>query len=100
MAVESPVAARRAMTQVEGLSCLDADAGSRGSAGRRPALAEDDCASLPERVRVLADVGRFVDEFFQLTGAQLRATRAVPGRGGAVRDRVQRLIVRQCTAFE
>jgi polyphosphate kinase len=74
------------MTQVEGRSSyLDADAGSLDSVGRRLALAEDDHASVPERMRVLADVGRFLDEFFQLTGAT----------GDSVRDRVEHLLVRQ-----
>ena len=80
------MAAERALTSVEGHSTyLDADAGSLESAGRRLALAEDPHASVPERVQVLADVGRFVDEFFQLTGAH-----AEP-----VRERVQLLLVRQ-----
>jgi polyphosphate kinase len=58
------------MTQVEERSSyLDADAGSLDSVGRRLALAEDERSAVPERVRVLADVGRFVDEFFQLTGS-------------------------------
>ena len=89
------------MTHVEGRSTyLDEDAGSLDSVGRRLELSEDDHWPLSERVRVLADVGRFLDEFFQLTGAQLRATAAVPGRGDAVRLRVQRLLVRQSDAFE
>jgi polyphosphate kinase len=79
------------MTQVEGRSSyLDADAGSIDSAGRRLALAEDDHTSVPERVRVLADVGRFVDEFFQLAGSD----------GEPVRERVQRLLVRQSKAVQ
>ena len=54
------MAAQRALTSVEGHSTyLDADAGSLASVGRRLALAEDDRASVPERVQVLADVGRF-----------------------------------------
>jgi len=74
------------MTQVEdGSSYLDADAGSLDSAGRRLALAEDDRSAVPERVRVLADVGRFVDEFFQLTGSN----------ADEVRERVEGLLVRQ-----
>src|SRR2546423_4111332 len=86
MALESPLAVRRAMTKVEGRSSyLDEDAGSLDSAGRRLALAEDDNAALPERIRVLADVGRFLDEFFQLTGAA----------GDSVRDRVEDLLGRQ-----
>ena len=64
---------------------LEEDAGSLDSAGRRLALAEDDDASLPERLRVLADVGRFLDEFFQLTAAQ----------GEDVRQRVRHLLGRQ-----
>ncbi len=80
------MAAQRALTSVEGHSTyLDADAGSLASVGRRLALAEDDRASVPERVQVLADVGRFVDEFFQLTGAHTEP----------VRERVQLLLVRQ-----
>ena len=103
MSLESPVAARaasrRAMPQVEGRSSyLDEDAGSLDSAGRRLELLEDDHWPLVERVRVLADVGRFLDEFFQLTGAQLRA--APPGRADGVRLRVQRLLVRQSHALE
>src|SRR5919198_5784213 len=91
MALESPVAAARAMTQIEGrLSYLDEDAGSLDVAGRRLALAEDDDASVPERIRVLADVGRFIDEFFQLTGAA----------GDSVRDRVEHLLGRQCDIVE
>ena len=69
----------------ERLSYLDGDASSIDSAARRLALAEDDHSPVPERVRVLADVGRFVDEFFQLTGSQAES----------VRERVQRLLVRQ-----
>ena len=79
------------MTHVEECSSyLDADAGTLDSAGRRLALAEDDQASVPERVRVLADVGRFVDEFFQLTGSHSEL----------VRKRVQRLLVRQSAAVQ
>jgi polyphosphate kinase len=86
MALESPVAVRRAMTQLEGRSSyLDEDAGSLDTAGRRLALAEDDHAPVPERIRILADVGRFLDEFFQLTGAT----------GDSVRDRVEHLLGRQ-----
>ena len=74
------------MTRIEeGASYLDADAGSLDAAGRRLALAEDERSSVPERVRVLADVGRFVDEFFQLTGSHT----------AEVRERVQGLVVRQ-----
>ncbi|MGH9008731.1 MAG: polyphosphate kinase [Acidimicrobiia bacterium] len=91
MALESPVAAVRAMTQFEGRSSyLDADAGSLDSAGRRLALAEDERSSVPERVRVLADVGRFVDEFFQLTGSHEEP----------VRKRVQGLLVRQANTVQ
>src|SRR4051812_27116627 len=90
MAVESPVAARRAITQVEGgSSYLDEDAGSLDSVGRRLALAEDDRSPVRERVRVLADVGRFLDEFFQLTGAH----------GDSVRPRVRRLVEQQSDAL-
>lgn len=64
---------------------LDADVGSLDSAGRRLRLAEDDRSSVPERLRVLADVGRFVDEFFQLTGSHTHE----------VRERVEGLLVRQ-----
>jgi polyphosphate kinase len=86
MALESPVAVRRAMTRFEERSSyLDEHAGSLDSAGRRLALAEDDHASVPERIRILADVGRFLDEFFQLTGAD----------GDSVRDRVELLLGRQ-----
>src|SRR6185295_3319725 len=86
MALESPVGVRRAITHVEGRSSyLDEDAGSLDSAGRRLALAEDDHAPAPERIRVLADVGRFLDEFFQLTGAA----------GDSVRGRVEHLLGRQ-----
>ena len=84
------------MTAAEGPSSyLDADAGSLDSAGRRLALAEDDLSSLPERVRVLADIALFLDEFFQLTGAHLRASAAIRGRDNGVRLRVERLLVRQ-----
>src|SRR5437773_2201763 len=90
MSLESPVADRDAPES----SYLDEDAGSLDSAGRRLALWEDDHSSLSERVRVLADVGRFLDEFFQLTGAQLRAAGAtgrvdgVPHRPGGTGVRV------------
>src|SRR5258708_2250161 len=88
------------MTQAGGApSVLDEDAGSLARAGRRLALSDDDQSSLSERVRVLADVGRFLDEFFQLTGAHLRAA-SVSGRGEQVRLRVQRLLVRQSDALE
>src|SRR6266404_3551977 len=98
--VASPVTARWAMTQTGGQpSYLDEDAGSLDSAGRRLALSDDDQSSLSERVRVLADVGQFLDEFFQLTGAHLRAA-SVSGRGEQVRLRVQRLLVRQSDALE
>jgi polyphosphate kinase len=91
MALESPVAAQRAMIQFEGRSSyLDEDAGSLDSAGRRLALAEDDHAPVPERIRVLADVGRFLDEFFQLTGAA----------GDSVRVRVEHLLGRQCDTVQ
>lgn len=75
------------MTQVEDehSKYLDADASSLDSASRRLALAEDERSSETERVRVLADVGRFVDEFFQLTGSH----------AAQVRERVERLVIRQ-----
>ena len=79
------------MTQSPGPSSyLDEDAGSLDSAGRRLALSEDERSPLTERLRVLADVGRFVDEFFQLTGSQ----------GESVRERVQRLLVRQSQTIQ
>src|SRR5438270_13411404 len=97
--VASPVASRWAMTEPGGRSTyVDEDAGGLDSAGRRLALSEDDHSSLSERVRVLADVGRFLDEFFQLTGAHLRAA-AATGRADQVRLRVQRLLVRQSDAL-
>jgi polyphosphate kinase len=87
------------MTEPGGRSTyLDEDAGSLDSAGRRLALSEDDHSSLSERVRVLADVGRFLDEFFQLTGTHLRAA-AATGSADQVRLRVQRLLVRQSDAL-
>src|ERR1044072_5362022 len=86
MAVESPVAARRAMTSAEEPSrYLDADAGSLDSIGRLLTLAEDEPVSVPDGIRILADTGLFVDDFVQLTG----------GRGDEVRRRMQRLVVRQ-----
>jgi polyphosphate kinase len=105
MAFESPVASvvavRRAMRSASGRSSyLDEDAGSIDSAARRLALAEDADRPPAERLRVLADVGRFLDEFFQLTGAQLRAASAVPGRGDGVRHRVEWLLTRQNGAFQ
>jgi polyphosphate kinase len=79
------------MTKAEEWSSyLDADASSLDSAGRRLALAEEDRASVPERLRVLADVGRFVDEFFQLTGSYSEE----------VRQRVRGLLVRQSEAVQ
>lgn len=72
------------MTCVEEPSYLDEHTGSLESAGRRLALAEDDGAPLAERVRLLADVGRFVDEFFQLTG---RHDEALHHRAQALLDR-------------
>lgn len=85
MAVESPIAVTRAMTSVEDLTYLDADAGSLYSAGRSLALAEDDGNPVSERVRILAGVGAFIDDFFQLTG----------GRGPSVRRLVQGLLLRK-----
>jgi polyphosphate kinase len=91
MAVESPVAVPRAIGSGEGPSTyLDADAGSLDSAGRLLALAEDERASVPERMRILADVGLFVDDFFQLTG----------GRGEEVRSRMEGLGARQEAALQ
>jgi polyphosphate kinase len=79
------------MTQVEERSSyLDADAGSLDSVGRRLALAEDERSAVSERVRVLADVGRFVDEFFQLTGSH----------DDTVRERVQLLVLRQSNTVQ
>ena len=78
------------MSSVEGPSAyLDADAGSLDSAVRRVALAEDERVPLPARMRILADVGRFVDDFVQLTGA----------RGDEVRKRMLRLLARQSAAL-
>ncbi|MEW6471923.1 MAG: polyphosphate kinase [Actinomycetota bacterium] len=74
----------------EPLSYLDADVGSLDSAGRRLALAEDEGPSPAERIRILAEVGLFVDDFFQLTA----------GRGDEVRQRVQALLRRQDATFE
>jgi polyphosphate kinase len=77
-------------------SYLDEHAGSLDSAGRRLAVSEDDHVPIRERLRVLADVGRFVDEFFQLAGAQLRN-----GQGrDRIRPQVQRLIVRQADGLQ
>jgi polyphosphate kinase len=91
MAVESPVAVSRAPRPVDGSSAyLDADAGSLASAGRRLALAEDETALPAERIRILADVGLFIDDFFQLTG----------GRGDETQPRVERLLERQRLALE
>jgi len=104
MAFESPVASvavRRALSTASGRSSyLDEDVGSIDSAARRLALAEDADQPPVERLRVLADLGRFLDEFFQLTGAQLRAASAVAGRGDGVRHRVEWLLTRQHDAFE
>ena len=89
--VASPVAPGRARTRTGGPSSyLDENAGTLDSAGRRLALAEDGTASLPERLRVLADTGHFVDQFFQLAGAKL-----LGGPAGEVRLRVQDLLDRQ-----
>jgi len=88
------------MPQSERSSYLDEDAGSLDSARRRLELAEDDRSSVSERVQVLADVGRFLDEFFQLTGMHLRAVAGVPGRADAVQWRVRHLLVRQSEALE
>ena len=79
------------VTSAEGPSnYLDADAGSVDSAGRLLTLAEDERAAVPERIRILAAVGLFVDDFFQLTG----------GRGEEVRRRMQRLGDRQEAALQ
>src|SRR4051812_22313161 len=96
MSLESPVASvvapPWAVTLSEGRAhYLDEDAGSLDSAGRGLALSEDEHASLGERLRVLADVGRFLDEFFQLTGADV---------GAEPRLRVLRLLVRQRETLE
>src|SRR4051794_10670592 len=96
MSLESPVASvvapPWAVTLSEGRArYLDEDAGSLDSAGRGLALSEDEHASLGERLRVLADVGRFLDEFFQLTGADV---------GAEARLRVLRLLVRQRETLE
>ena len=69
---------------------LDADVGSLDGAGRLLALAEDERVPVPERIRILADAGVFVDDFVQLTG----------GRGDEVRRRMQRLCTRQEAALE
>ena len=92
---------RSGTAETEGRSSyLDEDAGSLDSAGRRLALCEDHGpASVTEQLRVVADVGRFLDEFFQLTGAHLRAQRAVPARLGALRARVEGLLDRQAEAL-
>jgi polyphosphate kinase len=91
MVVESPVAVPRAMGSAEGRSTyLDADVGSLDTAGRLLALAEDERTPVPERIRILADAGVFVDDFVQLTG----------GRGDEVRRRMQRLGARQEAALE
>jgi len=91
---------RSGTTETEGRSCyLDEDAGSLDSAGRRLALCDgDEPASDAERLRVLADVGRFLDEFFQLAGGP-RRTAPVPGPTDVVRHRVQTLLGRQTAAL-
>ena len=79
------------MSSAEGPSTyLDADVGSLDTAGRLLALAEDERTPAPERIRILADAGVFVDDFVQLTG----------GRGDEVRRRMQRLGARQQAAME
>jgi polyphosphate kinase len=79
------------MTAVEDPSTyLDADAGSLDTAGRSLALVEDERTPLSERLRILAAVGLFLDDFFQLTG----------GRGDEVRRRVEQLLRRQAAALE
>lgn len=83
----------------ERISYLDEDAGSVDSAGRVLALAEDDDASLAERLRVLAEVGQFLDGFFQLTGAPLRA-RTDTAQVEMVRQRIRRLMVSQLDTLE
>jgi polyphosphate kinase len=80
-------------------SYLDENAGSLDSAGRRLALSEDERVPVSERLRVLADVGRFLDEFFQLAGAQLLSSPAPTGAGEDLRVRVQLLLERQADAL-
>ena len=80
-------------------SYIDENAGSLDSAGRRLALSEDDHVPVPERLRVLADVGRFLDEFFQLAGAQLLTPLAPTGTGEDLRLRVELLLARQADAL-
>jgi polyphosphate kinase len=86
------------MTRAGGLSSyLDENAGTLDTAGRRLALSEDTAMSLRARLGVLADVGQFIDQFFQLAGAELLAGRGGPA--GEVRRRVQHLFVRQWDAL-
>jgi polyphosphate kinase len=100
MVVESPAAAGRAISERAGSNYLDEDAGSLDSACRRLALVADESSPVSERLRLLADVGRFLDEFVQLTGGRLRATAAAPGWSEAVRERIQRLLRRQQQVLE
>jgi polyphosphate kinase len=88
------------MTETEGRPrYLDEDAGSLDSAGRRLALCEDDGAPVAGCIEILADVGRFVDEFFQLTGGRPRPATSGPDRVDGVRARVQALLARQAEAL-
>jgi polyphosphate kinase len=86
MALQSPVRS----------SYVDEHAGSLDSAGRRLAVSEDDHVPIRERLRVLADVGRFLDEFFQLAGGQLRNGAGPDG----IRLQVQRLLDRQAEGLQ
>lgn len=79
-------------------SYLDEHSGSLDSAGRRLAVSEDDDVPIPECVRLLADAGRFLDEFFQLAGAQLRAAAPDTPVRDRVRPRVERLLEDQAAA--
>jgi polyphosphate kinase len=80
-------------------SYLDENAGSLDSVGRRLALSEDDHVPVPERLRLLVEVGRFLDEFFQLAGTQLLAAPAPTADSEQRRGRVEHLIERQSDAL-
>ena len=97
MPLRSPV--RSSYLDENAGSYLDENAGSLDSAGRRLALSEDDHVPIPERLRVLAEVGRFLDEFFQLAGAQLLAAPAPTAVSEQIRMRVQELLERQSEAL-